>query len=144
MEYQGSWDKYLPGAEFSYNNNHQKNLKMSPFEVLYRRRCRTSLNWIEPWEKVIFGRDIIEAAQETIRRIQENSKAMKSRQETYANKRHRPLEFKVGYHVYLRVSPMKGVKRFRVKGKFAPRYIGPFLSSRNVGLWLTSLICQHP
>jgi hypothetical protein len=44
----------------------------------------------------------------------------------YANKRRRPLEFEVGNHVYLRVSSMKGVKRFGVKGKLAPRYIGPF------------------
>jgi hypothetical protein len=36
------------------------------------------------------------------------------------------LEFKVEDHVYLRVSPMKGVKRFGVKGKLAPRYIRPF------------------
>jgi hypothetical protein len=36
------------------------------------------------------------------------------------------LEFEVRNHVYLRVSPMKGVKRFGVKGKLAPRYIGPF------------------
>jgi hypothetical protein len=36
------------------------------------------------------------------------------------------LEFKVGDHVYLRVWPMKGVKRFGAKGKFAPRYIGLF------------------
>jgi hypothetical protein len=36
------------------------------------------------------------------------------------------LEFKVGNHVYLRVSPMKGMKRFGVKGKLAARYIGPF------------------
>jgi hypothetical protein len=36
------------------------------------------------------------------------------------------LEFEVGNHVYLRVSPMKGMKKFRVKGKLAPRYIGPF------------------
>jgi hypothetical protein len=28
--------------------------------------------------------------------------------------------------MYLRVSSMKGVKRFRVKGMLAPRYIGPF------------------
>jgi hypothetical protein len=45
---------------------------------------------------------------------------------TYANKRRRPLEFEVGNHVYLRVSPMKGVKRFGVKEKLAPCYIGPF------------------
>jgi hypothetical protein len=37
-----------------------------------------------------------------------------------------PLEFEVRNHVYLRVSPMKGVKRFGVKGKLAPHYIGPF------------------
>jgi hypothetical protein len=36
------------------------------------------------------------------------------------------LEFKDGNHVYLRVSPMKGVKRFGVKGKLAPCYTGPF------------------
>jgi hypothetical protein len=36
------------------------------------------------------------------------------------------LEFEVGNQVYLRVSPMKGVKRFGVDGKLAPHYIGPF------------------
>jgi hypothetical protein len=36
------------------------------------------------------------------------------------------LEFEIGDHMYLRVSPMKGVKRFGVKGKLAPRYIRPF------------------
>jgi hypothetical protein len=99
---------------------------MSPFEVLYGRRCCTPLNWIEPGEKVIFGPDLVEETESIVRRIQENLKAAKSHQETYANKRHQPLEFKVGNHVYLRVSPMKGVKRFGVKGKLAPRYIGPF------------------
>jgi hypothetical protein len=54
-------------------------------------------------------------------------KAAKSCQETYANKRHRPLAFKTRNQVYLRVSPMKGVKRFGVKGKLVPRYIRPFL-----------------
>jgi hypothetical protein len=36
------------------------------------------------------------------------------------------LEFEVENHVYLKVSPMKGVKRFVVKGNLAPHYIGPF------------------
>jgi hypothetical protein len=59
-------------------------------------------------------------------RIQENLKATKLRQESYANKRRRPLQFEVGDHVYLKVSPVKGVKRFGVKGKLSPHYIGPF------------------
>jgi hypothetical protein len=126
LEHLGSWDQNLPWAEFSYNNSYQESIKMAPFEVLYGRRCCTPLNWIEPGEKVIFGPDLVEAAESIVHQVQENLKAAKSRQETYANKRRRPLEFKVGNHVYLKVSPMKGVKRFGVKGKLAPRYIGPF------------------
>jgi hypothetical protein len=66
-----------------------------------------SINWIEPEEKVIFGPDIVEEAEATVHRIQDNLRAAKSHQETYANKRHQPLEFKVGDHVYLRVLPVK-------------------------------------
>jgi hypothetical protein len=75
---------------------------------------------------VIFGPDIIDEAEAMVSRIKDNLKAMMSHQESYANKRHRPLEFKVGDHVYLRVLPMKGVKRFGMKGKLTPQYIGPF------------------
>jgi hypothetical protein len=99
---------------------------MAPFEVLYRCRCRTPLNWIEAGEKVIFGPDIIEEAEATVHRIQDSLKAAKSCQEINANKRCRPLAFEVGNHLYLRVSLMKGMKRFGVKRKLAPRYIGPF------------------
>jgi hypothetical protein len=99
---------------------------MALFEVLYGCQCCTPLNWIKLGEKVIFGPDLVEEDEATIRCIQDNLKAAKSRQETYANKRRRPLEFEVGNHVYLRVSPMKGVKRFGVKGKLAPHYIGSF------------------
>ena len=36
------------------------------------------------------------------------------------------MQFKVGDHVYLRVSPMRGVHRFGVCGKLAPHYVGPY------------------
>jgi hypothetical protein len=126
MQYTNSWDKNLPLAEFSYNNNYQESLKMASFVVLYGRRCCTPLNWIEPREKVIFGPDIIDEAEAMVHHIQDNIKVAKSRQESYANKRCRPLELKVGDRVYLKVSPMKGVNRFGVKGKVSPRYIRPF------------------
>jgi transposase InsO family protein len=48
----GSWESWLPLAEFSYNNSYQSSIKMAPFEALYRRRCRTPLNWVEAEEKV--------------------------------------------------------------------------------------------
>jgi hypothetical protein len=78
-EHQGSQDQNLPWAEFSYNNSYQESLKMAPFKVLYRRRCCTPLNWIEPGEKVIFGPDHVEEDEATVRRIQDNLKAVKSR-----------------------------------------------------------------
>jgi hypothetical protein len=106
LKHQGSWVKNLPWAEFSYNNSYQGSLKMAPFEVLYRRRCSTPLNRIEHGEKVIFGHDLFEEAEVTLYCIQDNLKAANSRQETYANKRRRSLEFEVGDHVYLRVLPM--------------------------------------
>jgi hypothetical protein len=103
LEHQGSWDKNLPWAELSYNNSYQQSLKMAMFEVLYGCRCHTPLNWIEPGEKDIFGPYLVQEAEAIVHRIQDNLKAMKSHQETYANKRRRPLEFEVGDHVYLRV-----------------------------------------
>jgi hypothetical protein len=99
---------------------------MAPFQVLYGHLCHTPLNWTEPGEKMIFGPDLIEEDEAIVSRIQNNLRATKSRQESYANKRHRPLEFEVGDHVYLKVSHMKDMKRFGVKEKLAHRYIGPF------------------
>jgi hypothetical protein len=84
----------------------------------------TQLGW--PGEKVVFGPDLVKEAEAIVHRIQDNLKSAKSCQETYANKRHRPMEFEVGDHVYLRVLPMKGVKRFGLKEKLVLRYIGPF------------------
>jgi hypothetical protein len=99
---------------------------MAPFEVLYGCCCRTPLNWIELGEKAIFGPNLITEAEATVCHIQDNWKAVKSCQESYANKRCQPLEFEVGDHVYLHVSPMKDVKRFGMKGKLALHYIELF------------------
>jgi hypothetical protein len=41
--------------------------------------------------------------------------AAQAGQKSYAHKRRKPIEFEVGDHVYLKVSPMKGVKCFGVK-----------------------------
>jgi hypothetical protein len=46
LQHGSSWDKSLPYAEFSYNNSYHASLKMSPFETLYGRKCRTPLYWI--------------------------------------------------------------------------------------------------
>ena len=58
----GSWEKWLPLAEISYNNSYQASIKMAPFEALYDRKCRTPLNWIEPGERRYFGIDFVNEA----------------------------------------------------------------------------------
>jgi hypothetical protein len=120
------WDKRLPYAEFSYNNSYQASLKMSPFEALYGRNCRTPLHWDQPSERHVFGPEILLEAEENIRMAQENLKAAQSRQQSYDDTRRRELSFEVGDYVYLKVSPIRGTKRFGVKGKLAPRYIGSY------------------
>jgi hypothetical protein len=59
--------------------------------------------------------------------------ATQSRQKSYANNRSRPLEFKVGDLVFLKVSPMRGVMWFEKKGKLSPRFVGPFKITQRVG-----------
>jgi hypothetical protein len=34
--------------------------------------------------------------------------------------------FEVGDYVYLRVSPIRGLRRFKIRGKLSHRFIGPF------------------
>jgi hypothetical protein len=99
---------------------------MSPFKALYGQPCRTPLSWSESGERVIFGPNIVTEAEEKVKQICANILIAQSHQKSYTDKRCRPLEFEVGDHVYLRVSPMKGVRRFDIKGKLAPRYIGSY------------------
>jgi len=69
---------------------------------------------------------VIQEATEKIKLIKERMKAAQSRQKAYADNRRRPLKFKVGDKVFLKVSPMKGVRHTGSKNKLAPRYVGPF------------------
>ena len=55
------------------------------------------------------------------------------RQKGLAGRSRRLLEFSAGDYVFLRVSPTKGVKRFGLRGKLAPRYIGPFEILKRIG-----------
>jgi hypothetical protein len=126
IQYGTSWDKCLPYAEFSYNNSYQASLKKSPFEALYGRKCRTPLYWDQIGERQVFGPDIVEEAEQLVQQVRENLRVAQTRQKSYADVRRRDLTFAVGDHVYLKVSPMRGIRRFNVRGKLAPRYIGPF------------------
>jgi hypothetical protein len=92
------------------------------------------LSWSQTAEHKIFGPDLVTKAEEKVKIIQNNLKAAQSRQKSYVDKRRKPLQFEVGEFVYLRVSPTRGVQWFGMKGKLAPRYVGPFEIPETCGL----------
>jgi hypothetical protein len=80
-----------------------------------------------------FGPELIQEAEEQVCIIRENLRVAQTRQKSYADNRRRPLEFEEGDYVYLKVSPLWDMRRFKVKGKLSPRFIGPFLILKRVG-----------
>ncbi|GKV43001.1 hypothetical protein SLEP1_g50348 [Rubroshorea leprosula] len=113
IDWKGSWDQHLSMAEFAYNNSYQSSIRMAPFEALYGRRCRSPVCWTEL--------------------IKERLRVAQSRQKSYVDRRRQDLEFEVGDHVFLKVSPTRGVLRFGIRGKLSPRYIGPYPILERIG-----------
>ncbi|KAJ9535388.1 hypothetical protein OSB04_un001497 [Centaurea solstitialis] len=126
LDFGGSWESHLPLVEFSYNNSFHASIGMPPYEMLYGRRCRTPICWGEVGQRELGSTEIVQRTTESIQQIRERLKAAQSRQKSYADKRRSNLEFSVGDKVLLKVSPWKGVIRFRKRGKLGPRFIGPF------------------
>ena len=89
--------------------------------------------WSEVGEHTLTGPALIKEAEDHVAEIREKLKAVQSRQKSYADKRRRELCFEVGDFVYLKVSPIRGTRRFQVQGKLAPRYIGPYQVVKRVG-----------
>jgi len=75
------------------------------------------LHWSETGESQVFGPEILKVAEQQVQIIREKS---------YADTRRRELEFEVGDFVFLMVSSIRGIRRFKVEGKLSPGYIGPF------------------
>ena len=133
IEFGGHWDKFLPLAEFSYNNSYHSSIDMAPFEALYGRRCRPTIGWFNAFEVRPWGTDLLRESLEKVKFIQEKLLAAQSRQKEYADRKVRDLDFMVGEQVLLKVSPIKGVMRFGKRGKLTSRYIGPFEVLQGVG-----------
>ncbi|GJU57516.1 putative reverse transcriptase domain-containing protein [Tanacetum coccineum] len=133
IDFGKGWERHLPLVEFSYNNSYHASIKAAPFEALYGRKCRSPVCWAEVGDVQLTGPEIIHETTEKIVQIRQRLQAARDRQRSYANVRRKPLEFQVGDHVMLKVSPRKGVIRFGKQGKLNPRYIGPFKILERIG-----------
>jgi hypothetical protein len=83
------------------------------------------LYWDQTGERQFFGPEIIQEAEDHVWIIRENLRTTQLWQKSYADTRRRQLEVEEGDHVYLKVSPIQGMRRFKIKGKLSPRFIGP-------------------
>ncbi|GKC98599.1 putative nucleotidyltransferase, ribonuclease H, partial [Tanacetum coccineum] len=115
LEWARNWDDYICLVEFAYNNSWHASIKCAPFEMLYGRKCRAPICWDQVGERILEGPEMIEVTNEkvAVRRVP-------------ADRHRRALEFQPGEHVFLKVLPTSGVRRFGIKGKLSPRFIGPF------------------
>ncbi|XP_070022110.1 uncharacterized protein [Nicotiana sylvestris] len=106
--------------------NYQSSIEMVPFDALYGRRCLCPIGWFNPSEAKLYGTDLVRDALEKVKLIQKRLRTAQSRQKSYADQKVRGVSFMVGEKVLLKVLPMKGIMRFRKKGKLSPRFTGPF------------------
>ncbi|GJX11260.1 putative reverse transcriptase domain-containing protein [Tanacetum coccineum] len=133
LDFGKRWEKHLPLVEFSYNNSYHASIVAAPYEALYGRKCISPVCWAEVRDVQLTGPEIIHETTKKIVQIRQRLQAARDRQRSYANIRRKPLEFQVGDHVMLKVSPRKGVIRFEKQGKLNPRYIGPFKILERIG-----------
>ncbi|XP_073298480.1 uncharacterized protein [Primulina huaijiensis] len=113
-------------ASFSYADSARGIFGMTPYEALYGRKCRSPIHWDEVGERATLGPEIDQHTAEMVAMIRERMKTAQSQQKSYVDQRRRDLEFSIGDHVYVKITPMKGVMRFGKKGKVSQKFIGPF------------------
>ncbi|GKE37875.1 hypothetical protein Tco_1461280, partial [Tanacetum coccineum] len=96
--------------------------------------CGSPICWAKIGDAQLTGPKIVHEITKKIIQIKKRIQAARDRQKSYINRIRKPLEFKVGDKVMLKVSPWKGVIRFGKQGKLNPSYIGPFKILAKVGM----------
>nr|GEY59468.1 hypothetical protein [Tanacetum cinerariifolium] len=104
----------------------QSERTIQTLEDMLRAYCRSLVYWEEVRDAQLTGPEIIHETTKKIVQIKNKIQAARERQKSYADLKHKPMDFQVGDRVMLKVSPWKGVVRFGKRRKLKPRYIGPF------------------
>nr|GEV41681.1 reverse transcriptase domain-containing protein [Tanacetum cinerariifolium] len=134
IDFGSSWDRHLPLVAFSYNNSYHASINAAPYEALYGQKCRSPVCWSEVGDSQLISLELIRDTTEKIIQTKNRLLTARNRQKRYAHKRTKSLEFEVDDMVLLKVSPWKGILRFRKRRKLSPRYIRPFKILARVGL----------
>nr|GEY38206.1 putative reverse transcriptase domain-containing protein [Tanacetum cinerariifolium] len=95
IDFEKSWDRHLPLVEFSYNNSYHTSIKATPFEALYGRKFRSPVCLAKVRDAQLTGPEIIHETTEKIVQIKSRIQAARDRQKSYANLKHKPMDFQV-------------------------------------------------
>ncbi|GKF58855.1 putative reverse transcriptase domain-containing protein, partial [Tanacetum coccineum] len=96
IDFGKGWVNHLSLVEFSYNNSYHSSIKAAPFKALYGRKCRSLVCWTEVGEAQILGPELIQETTEKIVQIKKRMQAARDRQKSYADLKHKLMEFQVG------------------------------------------------
>jgi hypothetical protein len=83
MDFPTKWEEYLHLVEFAYNNGYHTSLKMSPFEVMYGRKCRTPVSWDNPIDIIILGLRYAKRNGNNCSKEKQNLKSAQDRQKSF-------------------------------------------------------------
>ncbi|GJX69008.1 putative reverse transcriptase domain-containing protein [Tanacetum coccineum] len=115
IDFGKGWVKHLPLAKFSYNNSYHASIKTVPYEALYGRKCRSPVCWAEVREAQLTSSELIQETTEKIVLIKQRIQAAQDRQKSYADMKRKPMEFKVGDRVMLKVLAKVGKVAYRLE-----------------------------
>ncbi|KAA3467948.1 DNA/RNA polymerases superfamily protein [Gossypium australe] len=116
IDFRGSWEDYLPLAEFTYNNSYQFSIQMAPYEALY-----------ELGERRLLGPELISEIEEKVKLIQGRLKEASDKQKSYVDLKRKEIEFSGGAFFFLKILI------FGRKVKLSLRFIRPYRVSKRVG-----------
>eukprot|EP00253_Pinus_taeda_P028202 PITA_28202 len=115
MQKPTQWEDYLHLVEFTYNNGYHTSIQMSPFEVLYGRKCRTPSNWSGPEDKLKLGPEMLQEMEDMVKKVQANLKAAQDRQKNFADRKRRFKEYQVEPEGEVLVEPLSILDRREVQ-----------------------------
>eukprot|EP00253_Pinus_taeda_P013497 PITA_13497 len=100
------WEDYLHLVEFAYNNGYHTSLQMSPFEVLYGRKCRTPSSWGGPEDRLMLGPEMLKEMEELVKKVRYNLKVAQDRQKNFVDRKRRFKEYQVEKEGEILVEPL--------------------------------------